>query len=61
MVSTFPSPILSVAADVVRDLDGEDALFGLWARAYLFSLAFSKIEGLQKILLGEDYNSVKCD
>ena len=41
MVSSFPSPILSVAADVVRDLDGEDALFGLWARAYLFSLALS--------------------
>ncbi|KAI0326453.1 hypothetical protein GY45DRAFT_1339433 [Cubamyces sp. BRFM 1775] len=31
MISTFPSPILSVAADVVRDLEGEDALCGLWA------------------------------
>ena len=34
MVSHFPSPILSVAADAVKDLEGEDALFGLWARAY---------------------------
>ncbi|KAI0364474.1 hypothetical protein BV20DRAFT_857769 [Pilatotrama ljubarskyi] len=35
MISAFPSPILSVAADVVKDLEGEDALCGLWARAYL--------------------------
>ncbi|OSC96692.1 hypothetical protein PYCCODRAFT_1428948 [Trametes coccinea BRFM310] len=31
MISAFPSPILSVAADVVKDLEGEDALCGLWA------------------------------
>ncbi|TBU44324.1 hypothetical protein BD309DRAFT_43658 [Dichomitus squalens] len=31
MVSTFPSPILSVAADVVKDIEGEDALCSLWA------------------------------
>ncbi|KAH9847219.1 hypothetical protein C2E23DRAFT_523918 [Lenzites betulinus] len=31
MLSSFPSPILSVAADVVRDLDGEDTLCSLWA------------------------------
>ncbi|KAI0715761.1 hypothetical protein C8T65DRAFT_694593 [Cerioporus squamosus] len=31
MISHFPSPILSVAADVVKDLEGEDALYGLWA------------------------------
>ncbi|KAI0819287.1 hypothetical protein BC628DRAFT_1342326 [Trametes gibbosa] len=31
MLSSFPSPILSVAADVVRDLDGEDTLCTLWA------------------------------
>ncbi|EIW57138.1 DUF1752-domain-containing protein [Trametes versicolor FP-101664 SS1] len=30
MLSSFPSPILSVAADVVKDLEGEDALCGLW-------------------------------
>ena len=36
MISTFPTPILSVAADVVRDLEGEDALFSLWARASIF-------------------------
>ena len=34
MISHFSSPILSVAADVVKDLEGEDALCGLWARAY---------------------------
>ncbi|TCD62494.1 hypothetical protein EIP91_006815 [Steccherinum ochraceum] len=26
----FPSPILSVASDVVSELDGEDAVYGLW-------------------------------
>ncbi|TFK81716.1 hypothetical protein K466DRAFT_604271 [Polyporus arcularius HHB13444] len=31
MISHFPSPILSVAADAVKDLEGEDALYGLWA------------------------------
>ncbi|KAI0950724.1 hypothetical protein AcW1_007960 [Taiwanofungus camphoratus] len=30
MIAHFPSPILSVAADVVQDLEGEDALYGLW-------------------------------
>ncbi|KAM5539216.1 hypothetical protein V8D89_007089 [Ganoderma adspersum] len=30
MISAFPSPILSVAADVVKDLEGEDALCSLW-------------------------------
>ena len=29
----FPSPILSVSADVVKDLDGEDALYGMWTGA----------------------------
>ncbi|OBZ66210.1 hypothetical protein A0H81_13862 [Grifola frondosa] len=31
MIAHFPSPILSVAADAVKDLEGEDALSGLWA------------------------------
>ncbi|KAH9841999.1 uncharacterized protein C8Q71DRAFT_700263 [Rhodofomes roseus] len=31
MIAHLPSPVLSVAADVVRDLEGEDALSGLWA------------------------------
>ncbi|KAH9910327.1 uncharacterized protein BXZ73DRAFT_58654 [Epithele typhae] len=31
MIAHFPSPILSVAADVVKDLEGEDALCSLWA------------------------------
>ncbi|THH29477.1 hypothetical protein EUX98_g4704 [Antrodiella citrinella] len=26
----FPSPILSVASDVISELDGEDAVYGLW-------------------------------
>ncbi|KAI0342850.1 hypothetical protein BDW22DRAFT_159012 [Trametopsis cervina] len=26
----FPSPILSVSPEVVRDLEGEDALYGMW-------------------------------
>lgn len=30
----FPSPILSVSPDVVKDLDGEDALYGMWTGAY---------------------------
>ena len=36
MISAFPSPILSVAADVVKDLEGEDALCSLWARMFSF-------------------------
>ncbi|EIM82201.1 DUF1752-domain-containing protein, partial [Stereum hirsutum FP-91666 SS1] len=27
---SFPSPVLSVAVDVVKDLDGGEALSGLW-------------------------------
>ncbi|KAI0260468.1 hypothetical protein BC834DRAFT_1044630 [Gloeopeniophorella convolvens] len=30
MVPNFPSPVLSVAADALKDLDGRDALSGLW-------------------------------
>lgn len=30
MISTFSAPVLSVAADVVKDLEGRDALSGLW-------------------------------
>lgn len=30
MITAFPSPVLSIAADVVKDLDGGDALSGLW-------------------------------
>ncbi|EIM91688.1 DUF1752-domain-containing protein, partial [Stereum hirsutum FP-91666 SS1] len=30
MLVSFPSPVLSVAADVVKDLDGGEALSGLW-------------------------------
>ncbi|EMD31517.1 hypothetical protein CERSUDRAFT_162949 [Gelatoporia subvermispora B] len=31
MISSFPTPILSVAADVVKDLEGDEALCSLWA------------------------------
>ncbi|KAI0733240.1 DUF1752-domain-containing protein, partial [Irpex lacteus] len=27
----FSTPILSVSSEVVKDLDGEDALYGMWA------------------------------
>lgn len=30
MVSSFPSPLLSLAADAIQDLDGADAVTGLW-------------------------------
>lgn len=30
MLPTFPVPILSLTADAVRDLQGQDALHGLW-------------------------------
>lgn len=35
MVAQFPLPVLSVAADAVRDLEGRDALSGLWTRTSL--------------------------
>ncbi|KAG9314786.1 hypothetical protein JVU11DRAFT_3871 [Chiua virens] len=30
MLATFPVPILSITADAVRDLQGQDTLYGLW-------------------------------
>ncbi|PFH48306.1 hypothetical protein AMATHDRAFT_91065, partial [Amanita thiersii Skay4041] len=30
MLTTFPTPVLAVAADAVRDLDGREALSSLW-------------------------------
>ncbi|KAH9173791.1 hypothetical protein EDB89DRAFT_1884888 [Lactarius sanguifluus] len=30
MVSHFPSPVLSLASDALKDLDGHDAISGLW-------------------------------
>lgn len=32
MIAAFPAPVLSVAADAVKDLDGGEALSGLWTR-----------------------------
>ena len=41
----FPSPILSLASDVISELDGEDAVLGLWTRTSpLFSSLFSPID-----------------
>ena len=31
----FPSPLLAVAPDVLKEMDGEDALFGMWTGAFL--------------------------
>lgn len=39
VISTFSAPVLSVAADAVKDLEGGDALSGLWARESLYYLA----------------------
>jgi hypothetical protein len=42
MVAMFSTPILSVAADAVRDLEGRDALSGLWTSAcFVYILLFS--------------------
>ncbi|ETW82470.1 hypothetical protein HETIRDRAFT_244744, partial [Heterobasidion irregulare TC 32-1] len=30
MITAFPSSVLSVTADVIKELDGGDALSGLW-------------------------------
>lgn len=32
MLANFPAPVLSVTPDAVRDLEGRDALSGLWTR-----------------------------
>ena len=32
MLTTFPAPVLTVTADAVKDLQGQDALSALWAR-----------------------------
>lgn len=31
MLSDLSSPVLSLAADVVKDLEGEAAVYGLWS------------------------------
>ena len=36
MLTAFPTPVLSVAADAVKDLEGRDALSGLWICKFLF-------------------------
>ncbi len=36
MVSHFPSPVLSLSSDALQDLDGHDALSGLWTGTSLY-------------------------
>lgn len=40
MLPTFPVPILSVTADAVRDLQGQDALYSLWTGELLYCNPF---------------------
>jgi len=49
MLATFPAPVLSVAADAVRDLEGHDALSGLWTREWTLCppLVFSRPDTIQ--------------
>jgi hypothetical protein len=35
MLTAFPTPVLSIAADAVKDLEGRDALLGLWSCMFL--------------------------
>ena len=39
MVPNFPSPVLSLAAEALKDLDGGDAITGLWSSMSPFSLS----------------------
>lgn len=36
MIASFPAPVLSVATDAVKNLEGSEALSGLWTRESLF-------------------------
>ncbi|KAE9398891.1 hypothetical protein BT96DRAFT_773205, partial [Gymnopus androsaceus JB14] len=40
MLANFPSPVLNVSADVLKDLDGSEALTGLW---FLFTKCQSSL------------------
>ena len=35
MLTAFPAPVLSIAADAVKDLEGRDALLNLWICRFL--------------------------
>jgi hypothetical protein len=35
MLTAFPTPVLSIASDAVKDLEGRDALLGLWTCRFL--------------------------
>ena len=38
MLSDLSSPVLSLAADVVKDLEGEVAVYGLWSGERVFPM-----------------------
>jgi len=38
MLSDLSSPVLSLAADVVKDLEGEVAVYGLWSGERVLTL-----------------------
>ena len=35
MLTPFPTPVLSIASDALKDLEGRDALLGLWNCKFL--------------------------
>lgn len=41
MLSDLSSPVLSLAADVVKDLEGEVAVYSLWSGERVLSLPLS--------------------
>lgn len=47
----FPSPILSITSDVVSELDGEDAIYGLWTRTYTLLYCLSHELIIANVLL----------
>ena len=54
----FPLPILSVSPDVVKDLDGEDALYGMWTGVYtLFLLIYARYHDLSAIQSSQNARS----
>lgn len=56
MLTNFPVPVLSITTDAVKDLDGYDALSGLWTRKD----GFQSVD-LYLILTGLDSACKRCD
>jgi hypothetical protein len=59
MVAMFSTPILSVAADAVRDLEGRDALSGLWTSACLVYISLFPLAGLYNFFLTSSFHEVQ--